>query len=649
MQRAQHILKEYFGFEEFRFHQAELIENILSKRDVLGVMPTGAGKSLVYQVPALVNSGLTLVISPLISLMKDQVDALRQVGVKAEVLNSSLSAASRSAVYNRVKSGHCQLLYVAPERLEDPRFIELCCAIEIPLLAVDEAHCVSQWGKDFRPSYLGIAKFVDKLPQRPCVCALTATATADVREDIIASLKLENPFTCVAGFDRKNLYFGVERPEPSKKMACLLKLLRNHKGQSGIIYCSTRNAVEEVCDALQERGHKAAKYHAGLEDAERKTNQEAFLYDRISVMVATNAFGMGIDKSNVSFVIHYNMPRDIESYYQEAGRAGRDGSPATCILIYNKKDVQTAIYFAECGRDERSEQGIDPNISKKIYRRDLKRVSKMAAYCTTLDCLRSFILRYFGEHDAAYRCEHCSSCEGDSETIDATIDAQKIISCVLRLKQINRTMGRATIVNILRGSKAQPILQQRFDELSTYGIMKEISSPYINVLIEALIEKGYLISTGGKYPVVSCSAEGIAFIKESNSFSLKVAKKRAEHRIENSHRKTLNNEYHIKTLEKNQGQITSHSPKQANKTKKDLNKAEIELFEKLRALRYEIAQKQGVAPFIVFHDKTLAEMCFSLPQSEREFLDVAGVGRQKAQRYAKDFISCITTHLAEKK
>lgn len=643
--RAEQILKEYFGFEQFRSHQAILIENILSGRDVLGVMPTGAGKSLVYQVPALVFEGLTLVISPLISLMKDQVDALRQVGVRAEVLNSSLSAAARAAVYDNVRAGRYQLLYVAPERLEDPRFIELCSSLEIPLLAVDEAHCVSQWGKDFRPSYVGIAKFVEQLPQRPCVCALTATATAEVRDDIASSLALRDAFTCVAGFDRKNLYFGVERPDPSKKMACLLALMRERRNQTGIIYCSTRNAVEEVCDTLQEKGYRSAKYHAGLEDAERKGNQEDFLFDRVSVMVATNAFGMGIDKSNVNFVIHYNMPRDIESYYQEAGRAGRDGNPADCILIYNKKDVQTANFFAECGHDERLEQGTDPELSHILYKRDLNRVSKMAVYCTTVDCLRSFILRYFGEQDAAFRCEHCSSCEADSEVVDATVDAQKIISCVLRLKQQNRTMGRTAIVNILRGSKSQAILEQHFDKLSTHGIMKDVSAPYVHNVIDALIAAGYLAVTEGKYPVVSCTSAGMSFIKESGKFSLKVAKKRLEAKPEPEELRQADASGRT-GVSKKAGKGAAPSG-QATRTKTDLNESESELFEKLRALRYEIAQEQGIAPFIVFHDKTLVEMCIRLPQSEGEFLEVPGVGKQKAERYAADFVACITDYLAE--
>ncbi|MDR0309035.1 MAG: RecQ family ATP-dependent DNA helicase, partial [Coriobacteriales bacterium] len=385
-QAAREILKRYFGYDSFRPYQESLIEDVMAGRDVLGVMPTGAGKSLIFQIPALLSQGTTIVISPLISLMKDQVDSLKQAGVEAAFLNSSLLAWEREQTLAEVSAGRCKLLYIAPERLQDDRFFDLCQQITIPLVAVDEAHCVSQWGNDFRPSYAEISSFIARLSTRPSVCALTATATNAVRDDIISTLQLLRPNVCVAGFDRQNLYLGVERPDPPKKKAKLLSLMQNRREQSGIVYCSTRLAVEEVCELLLEEGLPATKYHAGLGDMERKCNQDDFLYDRKPVMVATNAFGMGIDKSNISYVIHFNMPRDLESYYQEAGRAGRDGSPADCILIYNKKDVQTVSFFAEKGHEERIIGGMDPALSEVLYARDLERIRKMASYCKTTDC-----------------------------------------------------------------------------------------------------------------------------------------------------------------------------------------------------------------------------------------------------------------------
>lgn len=635
LRQAEKALKDYFGFSEFRPHQKMLIERVLAGRDVLGVMPTGAGKSLVYQIPALVAGGTVIVVSPLISLMKDQVDALRQAGINAECLNSSLSTYEQSEVLSATEKGNYQLLYVAPERLEDPRFLATCRKLTIPLLAVDEAHCVSQWGKDFRPSYVGIAAFVKQLPTRPCVCALTATATIDVREDIMRALELQDPFVCVSGFNRANLYFGVERPEPSKKKACLLRLLQGRKQQSGIVYCSTRKAVDEVYELLNDHGYQASRYHAGLADLVRKRNQEDFLFDRTPIMVATNAFGMGIDKSNVSFVIHYNMARDVESYYQEAGRAGRDGSPADCILIYNKKDVQTANYFVELGQEERLAQGMAAALSDQLYKRDADRVRRMTAYCTTSDCLRSYILKYFGERDAAFRCEHCSSCKAENEIIDATIEAQKIISCVMRLEQRGRVIGRNAVIDILRGSESQKILQPGFDSLSTYGIMEETPKHLIHQVMDALVAEGQLAISEGKYPVVSCTPEGREFITERARFSIKVAKEPPKKEA---------------PIKAGMGNSTGSSP--TGKTRKaSTNFAEVDiddnLFERLKALRREKANEQKTASFIVFHDSTLRDMCVKLPRSEAEFLEVSGVGKLKAERYAEDFLACIEDYLSQ--
>ncbi|MCL2332495.1 MAG: DNA helicase RecQ [Actinomycetia bacterium] len=623
-QDAREILQTYFGYESFRPNQEVLVNHVLAGRDVLGVMPTGAGKSLIFQVPALMSEGTTIVISPLISLMKDQVDALWQAGVDAAFLNSSLMPDEQAQTVADVSAGRCRLLYVAPERLGDARFLELCQTLPIPLLAVDEAHCVSQWGNDFRPSYRAIAAFIEHLPQRPCVCALTATATGEVRDDVVSALRLRDPVVCVAGFDRANLYLGVLRPEPSRKKATLLRLVREREGRSGIIYCSTRAAVEELHDLLLDEGLSATLYHAGLSDFERKHNQDDFLFDRAQVMVATNAFGMGIDKSNVSFVLHYNMPRDLESYYQEAGRAGRDGSPADCIIIYNKKDVQTVSFFAEKAHEERTEAGMDPGLSDALLARDLERIRKMAAYCKTTDCLRSFILRYFGESDTPYRCEHCSSCGAESETLDVTVEAQKIISCVLRLDQRGRTLGRTMIVDILRGSEAQPLLQAGFDTLSTYGIMREVPKTLIHAVLDALIEAGCLRVAGAKFPVIVCAQAGREFLRRDEPFTLKVAK--AKTRAE----------------EVPAGpQGASGAAGKAATTKALARDVDPALFEKLRALRADIAREQGLPAYIVFHDSTLADMCAKHPRSTEEFLEVSGVGQKKAELYAEAFLACL--------
>ncbi|WP_244387082.1 DNA helicase RecQ [Raoultibacter timonensis] len=620
LEQATKALKDYFGHADFRANQRELIEQVLDDRDVLAVMPTGAGKSLVYQVPAIVSEGLAIVVSPLISLMKDQVNALTQAGVRAAFLNSSISPAEQAEVLEYAASGSCKLLYVAPERLDAPRFLSLCKTTKISLVAVDEAHCVSQWGQDFRPSYLGIAAFIGSLPNRPPVCALTATATPEVQKDIAHALGLIDPFSLVSGFDRPNLYFGVERPDPKAKRACLLRLVRERSGQAGIVYCSTRQAVEDVCDLLCEGGFEATRYHAGLSAAERHANQEDFLFDRKPLMVATNAFGMGIDKSNVSFVIHYNMPSDVESYYQEAGRAGRDGSPADCILIYNKKDVQTCQFLIDKGYEQRQSEG-DEERSHTLYERDCERLRQMVFYSTSTDCLRSFILRYFGQTEAPFRCEHCSNCSTDYAVEDVTVEAQKILSCVLRLGQRNRQAGKALIVDILRGSKAEKIFAQGYDSLTTYGIMDEVPSKRIRYVLDALVAEGLLAQTDGSYPVIEATERGAAFLRDRKALEIKVPKRLPKEELPDTGARSRR-----------------RSPGSGS--------ADSELFEKLKTVRFELASEAGVPAYIVFSNATLSDMCEKMPASIEELLAVSGVGQVKAERYGSAFLDAIRAHRA---
>ena len=482
------LLKKYFGHDAFRQGQEELIDALLSGRDVLGVMPTGAGKSICYQLPALLLPGLTLVISPLISLMKDQVNALTQAGIAAAYINTALSAEQRREVYRRAKTGAYKIIYVAPERLTTSELLHFAAEADISQIAVDEAHCVSQWGQDFRPSYLNIAPFVEQLPHRPVIGAFTATATAHVKEDTVKLLRLRDPLRITTGFDRPNLFFEVVLPQSKK--AYLKAFLTGRANQSGIVYCATRKLVEQVCEMLCQAGIAATRYHAGLSDLERRSNQDDFLFDRKRVMVATNAFGMGIDKSNVSFVVHYNMPKNIESYYQEAGRAGRDGTDARCVLLYSAGDVQTARFLIENSEEN---EALSDGERALVRQRDLQRLEKMIAYCKTLDCLRAYLLSYFGDA-APSECDCCGNCIGDKVKTDITVEAQKILSAVARVeRQYRFGLGIMQIVRMLHGSKEKDVL----DKLPTYGILHGTDRAQIRAYIEHLINKGYLVSDGG--------------------------------------------------------------------------------------------------------------------------------------------------------
>ena len=599
MRTPEEILKEYFGHSAFRGRQKELVDALLEGRDVLGVMPTGAGKSVCYQVPALLVPGLTLVISPLISLMKDQVQALEQAGIPAACLNSTMPADAQRTVFARAYRGELRLLYAAPERL--PGLQNLFERVPLAFVAVDEAHCISQWGQDFRPSYGKITDFLAAVPERPPVGAFTATATDAVRQDIVRLLGLRDPLVCVSGFDRPNLTFMTEKPRDKREH--LVTLLRERMGQSGIVYCATRKAVDELAELLTARGFAAGRYHAGLDADERRENQDDFLFDRIQIMVATNAFGMGIDKSNVSFVIHYNRPQNLEGYYQEAGRAGRDGSPADCILLYSPGDVRTCEFLIEHGHDN---EELDERTRHLLIERDRERLRQMVFYATTTDCLRRFILKYFGEQ-APLSCGNCSNCLTNFELVDATLEAQKIVSCVFRLAQRGRTVGKSAIADILHGADNARIRQNDFASLSTYGIMRADSMKHIRDLLDRLIEEGYLISTGGEYPVVKLCAKSDDIIRRRLPFAVKLPR---------------------------------------DKRKQDGRKiTESSLYEALRALRAEIAAQEKVPAYVVFSNATLQDMCARRPITPGELLEVSGVGRAKADKYGDAFLACIKKHV----
>ena len=604
------VLKQYFGHSKFRPGQEALIDALLSGRDVLGVMPTGAGKSICYQLPALLLPGLTLVISPLISLMKDQVTALSQVGISAAYINSTLTSDQYREVFCRAKSGAYKIIYVAPERLTAADFLQFAGKTEISLLAVDEAHCVSQWGQDFRPSYLKIAQFVGSLSNHPVVGAFTATATAEVKDDIEKLLLLHNPLRITTGFDRPNLYFEVVHPK--SKDAYLRAFLAGRPGQSGIVYCTTRKTVESVCDELRQNGIAATRYHAGLEGAERIQNQENFVYDRAKVMVATNAFGMGIDKSNVSFVVHYNMPKNIESYYQEAGRAGRDGEKAHCVLLFSAGDIQTAKFLI---RNTEKNETLSQNEQELVRQRDLQRLNQMIAYCKTTGCLRAYLLNYFGEN-APEHCDNCGNCNVEMVQQDITVEAQKILSAVARVEnRYTSALGLTLIVCMLRGSREQRVIQLGLDKLPTYGIMRDTDSAQIRDYIDCLIHAGYLCLSGDDYPVLRMTkqARRVLFHGEKVVYA-----RRAQSRFE----KMASSRKESKTI-----------PAQADE----------DLFAALKALRTKLAQEENVPAYIIFSNAALADMTVKQPQSMAEFLRVSGVGEVKAARYGQAFLEEIFT------
>ncbi len=607
------VLKQYFGYDSFREGQEKLIDSILSGRDTLGIMPTGAGKSICFQVPALMLEGITLVISPLISLMKDQVAALNQAGVHAAFLNSSLTQNQYYKALSLAAQGRYRIIYVAPERLVTGEFLEFALNTRISMVAVDEAHCVSQWGQDFRPSYLKIVEFIQRLPVRPVVSAFTATATREVREDVIDILKLHSPTVTTTGFNRPNLYFGVQSPRD--KYATMKNYMECHPGESGIIYCLTRKVVEEVCERLVADGFPATRYHAGLGDEERRRNQDDFIYDRLPIMVATNAFGMGIDKSNVRYVIHYNMPKNMESYYQEAGRAGRDGEPVECILLYGGQDVVTNQFFIDNNTDN---QELDSLTRQMVQERDRERLRRMTFYCFTNECLRDYILRYFGEYGSNY-CGNCSNCLSQFEETDVTDIARSLLECVQTCRQ---RYGTNVIIDTVHGANTAKIRQYRMNENPSYASLAKVPVYKLRQVMNHLMLKEYLTVTPDEYAIVKLTERSGEILEGETAVLMKMAKEQEHPAKQAGGRKRSGGK----------------GPKWAEAA---LSEADEALFEALRRLRSEIARKEGVPPYIVFSDKSLIHMCVIRPADKNEMLSVSGVGEFKFEKYGEQFLRCV--------
>ncbi len=600
-------LKHYFGYDSFREGQEILIDSILAGRDALGIMPTGSGKSLCFQIPALMMEGITLVISPLISLMKDQVTTLNQAGIHAAYLNSSLTASQYYKALAYAREGRYPIIYVAPERLVTDEFLDFALNTNISMVAVDEAHCVSQWGQDFRPSYLKIVDFIDRLPKRPVISAFTATATKEVREDVIDILMLREPAVVSTGYDRPNLYLGVQSPKD--KYATLKNYVECHPNQCGIIYCLTRKLVEEVCDRLNEEGFSATRYHAGLRDEERQKNQDDFIYDRSQIMVATNAFGMGIDKSNVRFVIHYNMPKNLESYYQEVGRCSRDGEPGECILLYSGQDVVTNQMFIDNNQDN---QELDSLTRRMVMERDRERLKKMTFYSFTNECLRDYILRYFGEYGENY-CGNCSNCLSQFETVDVTDIAKELMGCVRTSRQ---RYGTAVIIDTVHGANTAKIRNYRMNENPHYGSLAKVPAYKLRQVMNHLFLNDWLAITNDEYTIVKLTDKSGEVLEEGESVVMKMAKEQEPAEKGKSGKKI----------------------KKPNASTLELTEGETALFETLRMLRLEIAKEEKVPPYIVFSDKTLVHMSVIKPKTKEEMLTVSGVGEFKFEKYGERFL-----------
>ena len=587
LNKARQILQKFYGYEDFRPGQKKVVESLLNRNDTVAIMPTGAGKSICFQIPALLFEGVTLVISPLISLMKDQVDSLRQLGIAAVYINSSVRKAQLYKDLQDISAGFYKIIYIAPERLTSEYLPDSFKNLNISMVAVDEAHCLSQWGHDFRPSYRNILNFTNSLRIKPIISAFTATATPEVKTDIINLLGLKQPNVFVTGFDRPNLYFSVLRGEVKDKF--VIDYVKKHQDEAGIIYVGTRKDVDALQVLLEIKGIKAGRYHAGMTDEERNQMQEDFLYDNLSVMVATNAFGMGIDKPNVRYVIHYNMPKNMEAYYQEAGRTGRDGLSGNCILLYSPQDTQLQKFLISKSTESEIRQQLE-----------YKRLQSMVDYCHTPQCLRAFILHYFGEFDVEEHCDNCSNCKLEGELIDITIDAQKVLSCVYRMHE---RFGVKMIAEVLKGSKSAKVKQFNFERLSTYGLMKERKLKDISDLILRLSAMQYLDITESQYPVVTL-----------NELSWQVLR---------GQKKVWQKMVIVKKA-----------------------KAKGELFEALRSLRKELATKEKLPPYMIFSDATLTQMATDKPTDLELMKNIRGVGEFKLQKYGEEFLTVIKSYIS---
>lgn len=632
---ASQVLKQYFGYDSFRKGQSDIIEAILQGQDALAIMPTGAGKSVCYQVPAMLLSGITIVISPLISLMQDQVKSLNEAGINAAYINSTLSEQQMYKALDYAAQGKYKIIYVAPERLETMSFMTFAQKADISMVTIDEAHCISQWGQDFRPSYLKIVDFIDSLPERPVVSAFTATATSEVKTDIECILKLKSPKLVVTGFDRKNLYYSVEHLSGKKKDAYIAAYIKEHMDESGIIYCATRKNVDKLYDEFSSLGISVTKYHAGLDNETRKQNQDDFIYDRVQVVIATNAFGMGIDKSNVRYVIHYNMPQSMENYYQEAGRAGRDGGESQCILLFSAQDVIIDKFLL----DSKEFEGVEDEDRSVIRERDLHRLHTMEMYCKTTECLRNYILSYFGEKTGE-PCGNCGNCNNEYEQIDMTADAKWVINC---LAETHGRFGLSIVLGTLLGAKRARLKEVGALNYKSYGKLSNRKEAELRLLIDQMINDGYVIQTDGEYSVLRMG--DISPLRDENTHVyIKKAKKTYASELLKGGGQTGG-----EAVSGNASAGTAGS-RPASRTRKkstdSLTAAGYELFERLRALRLVIAREEGVPPYIIFNDKTLIDMCEKLPVDADTMLSVSGVGQNKLMKYGSRFTEEISTFVS---